>query len=133
MALISVTRLRVRSWRYLPGFFYYAFRSAAQARGSEGNLGVALFNDARRAFWTKSAWRDEAALRAFLLAEPHKTAMKKLADWCDEAAVVHWTQESAALPGWQEAHLRMVAEGRRSRVRYPSPAHEAFTIPAPRS
>lgn len=88
MALISVTRLRVRSWRYMPGFLYFALRSAAQARAAEGNLGVGLLKDARRAFWTKTAWRDEAAMRAFLRGGPHKTAMAKLAHWCDEAAVV---------------------------------------------
>ena len=132
MALISVTRLRVRSVWFLPGFFYYALRSNAQARSAPGNLGVAVLNGAHRTFWTKSGWQDEAAMRAFLLAEPHKTAMKKLAEWCDEAAVVRWPQGSSVLPDWREAHRRMVAEGRKSRVRHPSAAHEAFQIPAPR-
>ena len=131
MPLISVTRLRVRSFRYMPGFLWYAFRSNGQARRAPGNLGVALLNDAHSTFWTCTAWVDEAAMRAFMLAHPHRTAMVKLLDWCDEAYLVHWTQENAQLPDWHEAHRRLVAEGRRSKVRHPSPAHEAFQIPPP--
>jgi hypothetical protein len=78
------------------------------------------------------AWRDEAAMRAFMMAAPHRGAMAKLLDWCDEASVVHWTQESGSLPDWHEAHRRMVAEGRQSKVNHPSPAHEAYQIPPPK-
>ena len=131
MALISVTRLRVRALRYMPGFLWYAFRSNGQARRASGNLGVALLNDPHRTFWTCTAWVDEAAMRAFMLAHPHREAMVKLLDWCDEASLVHWTQDNARLPDWHEAHRRLVAEGRRSKVRHPSPAHEAFQIPPP--
>ena len=130
--LISVTRLRVRSFWFLPGFLSYSLKSANQARNSAGNLGVELLRDARNTYWTCSAWQDEAAMRAFLLAEPHKTAMGKLANWCDEASVVHWQQDTAELPDWQEAHRRMATQGRRSRVRHPSEAHQDFRIPAPR-
>ena len=131
MPLISVTRLRVRSFRYMPGFLWYTLRSNRQAKRADGNLGVGLLNDAHSTFWTRTAWVDESAMRAFMLAPPHSIAMVKLLDWCDEAYLVHWTQESAELPDWREAHRRLVAEGRRSKVRHPSPAHEAFQIPPP--
>jgi len=71
-------------------------------------------------------------MRAFLMAEPHRSAMGKLAEWCDEASVAHWTQATADLPDWVEAHHRMATQGRRSRVKYPSEAHQDFRIPAPR-
>ena len=115
----------------MPGFLFYALRSARQARRSAGNLGVGLFRDAHRTFWTGSAWTDDAAMRAYMLAMPHRRAMSKLAEWCDEASVVHWTQEARALPDWREAHRRMVAEGRRSKVKHPSAAHQANEIAAP--
>ena len=39
MPLISLTRLRLASPRYLPGFAWYALRSISQARRSPGFRG----------------------------------------------------------------------------------------------
>lgn len=132
MPLIAVTRLRIRSPWYLPAFQWHAFRAARQARTAPGHLDMALFNDAHRAFWTCTAWTDLEAMRTYLAAEPHRSAMRKLAHWCDEASVVHWTQDSPALPTWGAAHARMQQEGRPSRVDHPSPDHVAFRIAVPR-
>ena len=132
MPLISVTRLRIRGWRFMPAFGLQAFRTFSQARRAPGNLGVDALNDAHRTFWTRTAWTDEAAMRAYIRAAPHGPAMRRLAEWCDEASVAHWTQESAALPDWIEVHRRMQAEGRPSRVLHPTEAHLAFRIPMPR-
>jgi quinol monooxygenase YgiN len=107
-------------------------RSARQARKAQGNLGVELLRDANNAYWTRTAWKDEAAMRAFMMAAPHRDAMGKLATWCCEASVVHWTQDSAELPDWREGHRRMLASGRRSRLKNPSPEHEAFQIAVPK-
>jgi hypothetical protein len=131
MPLISVTRLRVRSWRFLPGFLFYALRSASQAKSAEGNLAVKLLKDAHNTWWTSTAWDSEASMRKFMLARPHGAAMRQLLNWCDEAALVHWTQPDAALPDWTEAHRRMQSEGRTSKVNHPSPDHAAFKLPVP--
>jgi heme-degrading monooxygenase HmoA len=104
MTLISITRLRVRALRYLPGFFFFALVSARQARRARGNRGADLLAEAKRTFWTSTAWEDEASMREFMMAPPHRRAMPKLLDWCDEASVVHWLQESPELPDWQEAY-----------------------------
>ncbi|MGB6193101.1 MAG: DUF3291 domain-containing protein [Terracidiphilus sp.] len=130
MPVISITRLRIRKALFLPGFFLAAMRIGKQARASQGNLAVRVFADSHKAFWTATAWSSEAAMRAFMLTEPHGPAMRKLLDWCDEAALVHWTQPDAALPTWPEAHRRLIAEGRPSKVNHPTPAHTAHT-PAP--
>jgi hypothetical protein len=133
MAFVSVTRLRVRSWRYLPGFLSYAVRSARQAAKAEGNLAVKLLSDARNTWWTSTSWDTESSMRRFMLAEPHGAAMRKLLVWCDEAALVHWSQPEPGLPFWDEAHRRMQSEGRTSKVLHPSPDHAAFRILPPRS
>lgn len=131
MPLIAVTRLRIRSPWFLPGFHWQALRAARQARASVGIIDVALFKDAHRTFWTCTAWQDPDAMRHFMSAEPHRSAMRRLAGWCDEASVVHWTQASGELPTWAVAHARMQREGRPSRVDHPSPDHLAYRIAVP--
>ena len=74
----------------------------------------------------------DVGLRAYMLGGAHKQVMPKLLDWCDEAATTHYTQDAAELHSWAEAHRRLVAEGRRSKVLHPSAAQESFTIPPPR-
>jgi Domain of unknown function (DUF3291) len=133
MPMISITRLRLRSWIYLPRFFIEAMRSNRQASAAEGNLGVRLLPDKRNTFWTATSWSSEAAMRAFVIAAPHGPVMRKLMHWCDEASVVHWEQPDATLPSWEEAHRRLEKEGRLSKVNHPSPAHLAHKYPAPAS
>jgi heme-degrading monooxygenase HmoA len=131
MAFISVTRLRIRSWRFVPLFIVAALRSSRQARRAPGNLNVALLREPKMVFWTLTAWANEASMRSFMMSGAHRRAMPKLLDWCDEAAVAHWVQDSEALPGWKEAHRRLIEDGRPSKVRQPSADHLSRTIPEP--
>ena len=71
-------------------------------------------------------------MKSYMLSGAHRQAMRKLLDWCDEAAVAHWTQDSAEEPTWQEAHTRLLKIGRLSKVNHPSKAQGEFQIPAPR-
>src|ERR1700689_5951237 len=119
MPLISVTRLRVRSFLYLPGFLWDTFQSVRQVQRSTGFLGGRLLVNAQYVFWTMTGWQDEAAMNAYRTGGAHRQAMPKLLNWCDEAAVVHWTQESPELPIWQGAHQRMVTSGHASKVNHP--------------
>lgn len=131
MPVVSITRLRVRSWRYFLPFIFYALRAARQARHSEGNLAVSLLRDGGSTFWTRTVWTTESTMRAFMLAGPHRKVMRRLLEWCDEAALVHWDQETGSEPNWQEAHRRLQEQGRRSKVNHPSHAHQAFQIRPP--
>ena len=133
MPFVSVTRIRVRSRRYLPGFFWHSLWSVLQAKRAPGNLRLATLTDANRAFWTLTSWADESSMRAFMRSGAHKRAMPKLFEWCDEASLGHWTQDTAELPDWREAHRRMVEEGRPTKVRHPSPAHVEGKIAAPKN
>ena len=131
MALISVTRLRVRSLGYLLQFAWETLKSARQAERSSGFLGGRLLRNEKNAFWTITAWKDKTAMDAYRTGGAHRRVMPKLLNWCDEAAVVHWNQESSELPSWQEAYRLMVKEGKPSKVNYPSPAQASNHIPAP--
>jgi hypothetical protein len=131
MAIVSITRLRVRSWFYLPAFFVQTLRSARQAARADGSLAVKLLRDRRNTFWTGTSWSSEGSMKAFMLAPPHGPTMRRLLEWCDEAALVHWTQADAELPSWEEAHRRIQQEGRPSKVNHPSATHTAHAFPAP--
>jgi hypothetical protein len=107
MPLVSITRLRVRSWRYMPGFVIQSIRSARQAKRAPGNLAVSILRDANCAFWTRTMWHDEAAMRAFMRSGVHRRVMARLPRWCDEAALVRWLQDGNEPPTWPEAHRRL--------------------------
>jgi hypothetical protein len=128
--VVSLTRLRLRSARFLPSFALATSRSSRQARRAPGFLGGAVLADRRLTFWTLTAWASEEAMRAYLRGGAHGAVMPRLLHWCDEASVARWP--GAALPAWPEAAERMRALGRPSRVRHPSPAHAALAFPDPR-
>ena len=124
MPQVSITRLRLRSPWLFPLFAWHSFRSLGQARASDGCLAAAV-NNFGGAFWTLTVWRDRAAMRGFMLSGAHRTAMPKLAKWCDEASLAHWEQDSAEMPSWAEGSRRLGIEGRISALDHPSPAHAA--------
>jgi len=132
MPLVSVTRLRIRSWRYFPSFLIYALRTSRQAKNSSGNLAASVLRDSDNTFWTRTMWTTESAMKSFMSSGPHKRVMPRLPEWCDEAAVVHWVQDTGQEPDWQETYRRLQADGRRSRVNHPSPAHKSFEIRPPK-
>ena len=124
MPTISVTRLRLRKWRFWPAFIFGATRAAAQAKRADGNLNVAL-RGVGRVYWTMTAWRDAGALRAFMLAGSHRRSMPKLANWCDEASLVRFEHAGDTPPSWAEAERILAEQGRTSKVDHPTPAHRA--------
>ena len=124
MALIAVTRLRLRHWRFVFPFTWHTLRSFRQCRAAEGNL-AAMARRANGAYWTLTVWRDKAAMRAFMSSGAHREAMPRLQNWCDEASVGQWEQDSPVLPDWADAEDRMRTGGRLSAVKHPSPAHVA--------
>jgi hypothetical protein len=98
MPFISITRLRVRSFRFLPIFVLFAFRSLRQVKTAAGFQNGSLLADRDWTFWTMTAWDNQDSMRLYIAAGSHKEAMPRLLDWCDEASVVHWDQPETALP-----------------------------------
>lgn len=126
--LASITRLRLRSWRFLLPFALHASRSRKQAEAAQGCLGVITRKTAGLSFWTLSVWENEAHLRAYLSKDPHRSAMPKLFPWCDEAATTHWNVDTERLPEWTEGTTRLLESGRLLRVRFPSEAQKKGLI-----
>jgi hypothetical protein len=129
---VSITRLRLRSLRFLPQFLLVNEGVVRQLRRAAGFRRGKLLFDNGLTFWTISVWEDEANMRAFRDGCAHRAAMPKLLGWCDEASVAHRADETGELPDWQDAHAHMIAEGRASKVRHPSPNQKALRFPAPR-
>jgi len=131
MTLVSITRFRARSIWLVPLFGFHAQRSIAQIRHADGCIALALLRDTNRAFWTTTVWADERSMKAYMNSGSHRKAMPRLANWADEASVVHWYQEQPERPDWSEAARRMKAEGRPVRLRNPSPDHANMSFPDP--
>ena len=130
---VSVTRLRIRSFRFVPLFALHTWRSLRQIRSARGFQTGAILADRSWTFWTMTAWDSGESMRQFMVSGSHKTAMPHLVEWCDEASVAHWTQPETAVPSWIEADRRMREGGRSSKVRNPSPQHATLSYRAPRT
>jgi hypothetical protein len=133
MAFVSLTRLRIRSILYLPLFAIYTSRSIRQVKKAPGFQRGALLQDRSRTFWTMTAWDEHDSMRRYMTTGAHKSAMRHLMHWCDEASVTHWEQEASALPSWEEADRRMRESGRASKVNHPTAEHTSMNYRKPRT
>jgi hypothetical protein len=133
MISVSLTRLRVRSFRFVPLFLFHTFRSLRQVKKAPGFQHGALLADRSWTFWTMTAWDSPESMRQYMTTGSHKRAMPHLLHWCDEASVAHWNQTETTLLSWTEADKRMREGGRASKVQNPSPQHAALRYRAPRT
>ena len=122
----------MRSVRFLPSFAVHVFRARRQVRKAPGFQGGLLLAARSWTFWTMTVWDTLENMRHYMTTDPHRTTMRYLIDWCDEASVVHWDQPDASLPSWPDAHKRMRESGRASPVRNPSPRHATLNFQPPR-
>ena len=133
MIFVSLTRLRIRSIRFVPWFAFHTWRSLKQVKKAPGFLTGALLPDRSWTFWTMTAWDSQDSMRQYMISGNHKEAMPHLVKWCDEASVAHWMQGDAELVPWSEADKRMRETGRPSKVRNPSPHHVDLSYETPRT
>ena len=131
MPFVSVTRLRLRKLRYLPGFIYYAFSTGSQVKRASGNLYAFTDRTNGLVFWTVTLWESESAMRAFRNSGAHFKVMPKLSIWCDEATYAHWIQQDGQPPTWPEMYERITKDGIVSRVKFPSADHQSRSFPQP--
>lgn len=133
MPFISVTRLRIRSIRFLPFFALQILQTRRQVRRARGFRDGSLLPDRAWVFWTLTAWDSQASMKQYMTTGAHRKAMPSLINWCDEASVVHWETPNETLPSWNEADRQMRASGRASKVRYPSSDHASLDYRPPRT
>jgi hypothetical protein len=121
MPFVSITRLRVRSWRYLPAIFIQAFRSARQAKLAPGSLAVSILRDANLAFWTRTVWSEERAMRSFMLSSA------RIGTSCRA-----W-RNGAMRPPSPTGSKMLSSRHHGPKVNHPSDAQIRFEIPEPRT
>jgi hypothetical protein len=126
---VSVTRLHVRNIRFLVPFAWWTLRSHRQTKGAAGFVGGALSIMRDGSFWTTTVWESAGHTRAFRNAEPHASAMRRIRNWCDEAAYARYMATARGLPSWEEAHRRLIDTPRFTRVDHPSEMQSAKHLP----
>jgi hypothetical protein len=131
VAVIVVTRLRLRDPAVQDEFFTDAVAAIEQAQKAEGNLGVDALGDANNAWWSVSSWQDRRLMLAFVGNQPHRSIMDHLDRYCDEATFVDWEQDNPDLPDWQTSHRRLVADGQPAELTRPSDANQTRAFPPP--
>jgi hypothetical protein len=107
-AVIMASRFTLRTWRHVLPFFLDAMRIHRQVRRADGAYGVSLeAHPLKREFLTLSSWRDDAAVKALVGAEPHRSAMRKYRQVTKEATFRFWTAPATEPPTWAEAKRRL--------------------------
>ena len=106
VALLSY--LPLKSYWRIPHFFLYTAQVVKQLASAEGMLGYSvLARPLSKRFWTLSAWKDEAALRAFVHYPPHVRIMTALTAHMSETKFVRWMVNGSELPlRWDDALRR---------------------------
>ena len=131
MAVIVVTRLRLKDPALLDAFFTDALAAIEQAQTSDGNLGVDALADANNAWWSVTAWQERRLMQSYVRTEPHRSIQSHLDRYCDEATFVDWEQDSPDLPDWPTNWRHLVADGQAAELTQPSAAHQTRDFPAP--
>jgi hypothetical protein len=131
MAVIVVTRLRLRDEALFDAFFAAAVAVGEQASNAKGCLGESVFADAHNVYWTVTGWEDRGVMADFVRSEPHLGTMARLDDWCDEATFVDWEQIAAELPDWKTCYDRLVSQGQAATLTHATAANATLAFPFP--
>lgn len=126
MTIAAVTRLRLRPNASRAQFIWLSMRCWWQAWRARGNIASRVRQAGPFEYWTLTVWQDQRSLTAFVSGSPHRSAMPRLSQWCDESSSAHWTVvEPDERPTWRAAALALGRYGRIHRVAAPSPAQSA--------
>lgn len=104
---VSITGLKLKRQIYFFSFWWHAVRSMMQAKSAEGNLRA----DARTingVQHTLSVWKDEQAMRKFLITGPHLKAMRAFSRIASGKTFGFSTYQ---VPEWSEVHRLWVIKG----------------------
>lgn len=116
MALLSMTRLQLKSISLLPKFIVQNEGVVKQLRVSDGFLNGKTMIDFNLGAWTTTLWENEDAMRAFYTSGAHRNIMPTLSDYSNEAVVCHIAFDGDGLPDWHFVHEKLSTIGKFSTV-----------------
>lgn len=131
--LVSATRLKLSSSKFLMQFLFYTWRITQQARKSPGFIQGKLLFDAHLTFWTLTAWDNLASMKTFRNTGSHQRSMLLLSKWCNEACVAHWNPMERKLPSWEDACNVLKKEGHYPPLEEPSLNQSTHIVAMPLS
>jgi hypothetical protein len=109
-AVVMASEFRLTTLRHVPIFLLDALRIRRRALAADGALGMALeARPVRRTFRTLSAWRDRAALDAFVRTAPHRASMSRHREAMAASRFTFWTTEELPV-SWTDAVERLAAD-----------------------
>lgn len=103
---ISITGFTLSSRLHAPRFWVHAVRSMGEAQRADGNL-YAAARTVNGVHHTLTAWRDRAAMRAYLTMPRHLAAMKAFPSMGGGRTIGY---EAQTVPSWEEALRKWTAE-----------------------
>ena len=100
----AATYLPLRHWWDVPAFLWISSRVQNQLAQTPGAIKFGLNADLLgKRYYTYSVWDDRASMNAFLRAEPHAKAMKRIEAWGGNgAAFTDWETKGSSVD-WDEA------------------------------
>ena len=106
--LVLLSELPLKRFRDLGAFLLYTWRIQGQLRRTPRLLGYSLLaHILKRQFWTLSVWDNEAALRRFVVENPHGQVMTALREKMGQTHFVRWSMRGSEFPPrWREALAR---------------------------
>ncbi|MBD2695161.1 hypothetical protein [Anabaena catenula] len=132
MAVLSITRLKLRSYSYLMTFLVQNEQVLKQIRQSEGFIKGKEMATVDLSMWTSTLWASEKLLKAFYLSGSHRQVMPKLNVWTSEAVSGHRESNTLELPSWYEVRDELDSIGHFIKLSHPSLNHQQQIIPVPR-
>ena len=97
VALLS--RLPLRRLRTIPRFIWSTWQVEDQLKLASGLVGYTLRTKLfAKEFFTLSVWENEAALRRFVMENPHRRFMRELVELMHPTEFQLWTVQGAELP-----------------------------------
>ena len=127
--LVSITRLRLRSWFRIFKFYELSTPAIDQAIKDPNCLAGATYTGPGPTFWTATVWNDEASMRNYTQTGAHQATLSWFARICSEGAMTQYKSKKIELPEQHEIAKKLAQAPKFFRVDKPSAAQEAKTIP----